>query len=189
MRSSILVGIAATTMALAASGQGTFTFNSLVPPNIDTRVIYYNEHDLTSGLASSPDFTWQLFGAPEGSPYRVGQLLASGGFGTGDAAGYVVPPAAPIVVPGVPAGSKADVWFAVLHPMSETDPWGPYTVTLTAASDNPNYLPLGKSQLVVYLVPEPDTLALATPGFVGLVFACRSSWWIALTTPCTRTPR
>lgn len=172
----LIIAAAALMVSLAATyAQGTFAFNNRVPPDINAKIQLATD-GASSSLAGDA-YSWQLVGGAQGSALSAAQALASGTFRTGNAAGYVNPPAGAITVPGVADGSKADVWLNIFSGAtasgSALSTFGPYTVSLTVPPATPNGLPLGTSPLIVNVVPEPTTLALGLLGLGSLLFIRR----------------
>lgn len=168
----LIIAAAALMVSLAAYGQGSFAFNNRVPPGIDAKIMLQGE---TTSSVAGDAYSWQLLGGAAGTTLAAAQSLATGTFRTGNAAGYVNPPAGAITVPGVAGGKDASIWLSVFSGATATgsplSTFGPFTVTLQEPPNTPGNLPLGTTPLVV--VPEPTTLALAALGLGSLLFIRR----------------
>jgi hypothetical protein len=80
--------------------QGTVIFNTNVPGLVNARVFCPD-----GATFPGPGVSAQLWGGPLFSELHPLEPVTT--FGTGDWAGYVVPPSQPVVVPGVPEGGTA----------------------------------------------------------------------------------
>jgi hypothetical protein len=167
----LIIAAAALMVSLAASyGQGTFAFNNRALPDVNAQIKLAS--DATTSSLDGSSYSWQLEGGAKGTALSAAQILASGTFRSGNAAGYVNPPAAAVVVPGVADAAQADVFLSIFQGATPSGKsladFGPFTVTLTVPPAVPNTLPLGTSALIVN-VPEPTTLALGALGLGALL--------------------
>ena len=118
--------------ALPVAGQGGIRFDNRVPGRVVAPVFGAELSDATLSFHGNPtngypsgsqvysgallagtNYTAELWGGPEGAQDCQLASLARTFFQTGNNAGYVQPPAFPVIVPGVSAGARAALQLRV----------------------------------------------------------------------------
>ena len=162
--------------------QGTVNFNTRVIPDVDVKVF---DVDGTTPLAGT-GFTAQLFGGIQGTAESsLAALVPTTAFRTGAGAGYVVPPASPVPVPGVPENGTATLELRVWDNMGGTITSYAQAVTAGGKYGTSNLFdvgPLGgvlttpanlKGLTFWPMIPEPSTIALGILGAAALLLRRR----------------
>jgi hypothetical protein len=178
----------------ASYAQGTLVFNTRLPGVVDLRV---------NGPGAAADdwiggdtYTAQIWAGPANAAETALQAVSpTTTMRTGNGAGYVVPPAGALVIPGVPGGGTASIQLRVWNNKGGTitsydaalaDPTGEYgfsRVVQVGPLGDPNAIPpttpvdLGAfgttSGFATQVVPEPTTIALGLLGAVALMLRRR----------------
>lgn len=176
MKARILTFVAALLASVAAFGQGTILFNTRTG-SVDAPI---HNWDGTPAGAYGPGVFAQLYLVNTGSGAAVLTPLfpiTTFRMSSPAAMPYVIQPAEPVVVPGIPAGSPATIVLRVwgsgatyetaLH-VTQTPP-----ITITLGGDVPGSPPLPPALLVglsgvTGAIPEPSISALFAAGLVAL---------------------
>jgi len=171
----LIIAAAALMVSIAAYGQGQFSFNNHVVPDVTARFVLSSDTGTTSSVGTN--YSVALFDKSSGGTLTAlnpATTTFRGAAGTATA-GYVTPTTE--TDPAVAAGSSASIVVRVLGPNGLSQDFGPYTVSLGGGTITPPNLPLGTSALVVNAstVPEPTTLALGLLGLGALLAIRRRS--------------
>ena len=181
MRKRLVPFLATVFLIVSALGQGTINFSTRIPGVVDAPV--FVQDGVTGAGAYAANAQLFLLQGTAGAQTYI-PLFPATTFRSsppGLAQNYVIPPATPVVVPGIPAGQQATIVLRVWEAGSTFDAStgkgqsGPITITL--GGEIPGQPPLVPANLVGLqgfmsgIIPEPSTIALSL--FGGAALLCR----------------
>ena len=172
----LLITLAMVLVSASSFAQGTINFTTRIAGVLDAPVF---KADGVTGAGAPPAWNAQLF-LVTGTTYTP--LFPATTFRSspaGAAQNYVIPPATPVVVPGIPARQQATVVLRAWEGPSYNTSFvrgqsNPITITLGGpVPGQPDDFPANLVGLQNFSVdfPEPSVLALGLLG--GAAFLCR----------------
>jgi hypothetical protein len=176
----LLITLAAVLVSASTFAQGTIKFNNRLTGQVDAPVSYLTP---ATGVGSQAGAMAQLYLIPASGPAVA--LTPATTFRTTSAAAmfYVNEPTSGIVVPGVPAGSTANIqlraWFgAASYEAASPLQRGESNIIPVSLGGTPAVgAPIPDAVLTglqgFTIVPEPSTMALGILGAAALLFRRR----------------
>jgi hypothetical protein len=170
----IILAAAAVLVSVAAFAQGTVVFNNKVGTDVVARVL------LPDGVTGAgAGYTAQLYGGPAGG--AVSALTPTTTFRTSSAAAQGYVNGVEVAVPGVAAGSQADIIMKAYDGASFeaskisgiSGESGKITIALGGGTLPPANLTGLKGFTMTAAIPEPSTIAFAVIGAGALLLRRR----------------